>query len=375
MSSYTIISLTIAKLLAGFGGTSLPGLVALKLNPALINQIVKKNQLQSIIVTGTNGKTTTAYLLSKILSLAGISCFRNASGSNLLRGIATTLINQSNIFGIVKSKMAVWEVDEAVFPKAVRVINPSVVIITNLSRDQLDRYGEVDHLLKLWQASLNEMPRESRILINAADQRLRRLKHKNLSYFGKSIPGLGLKYPSRFHGKFNQDSLWAAAAVCRHLKLNPELVKTAAVKSPAAFGRGERFSYRGTTYQINLVKNPASFKAVWQMFLDRRCLNCPLLLLLNDRLADGNDVSWIYDVPFSQLKSRRRPIVVGGSRAHDLALRLKYAGLNPNLIQVKPKISQALNDLKNFPGPIKYIFPTYTAMLKTRQYLNRPAWN
>lgn len=375
MSSNLLISLLITKLVAFFGGTALPGLIGLRLNPALINQIVKKNKLRSIIITGTNGKTTTARLLGSVLSLAKISYCHNRSGSNLLRGIATTLINQSSLTGKLKQKFALFEVDEATVPAAIKALKPKIVVITNLSRDQLDRYGEIDTLIKLWQKSLDRLPQTSLVLVNAADRRLRPLRHQNLRYFGKSQPGLGLKYPRQFDGKFNYDNLWAVEAVTRYLRLDETLVSLAARSSAAAFGRGEALILKGENYQINLVKNPASYKAVWQMLLDRKHLNQPLMLILNDLIADGTDVSWVWDVPLPGLAGRRTPIVVSGRRAGDLALRLKYAGLNPKQIIVEPKIDRAFNRLQAIPGSPKYILPTYTSMLELRRHLNKEPWN
>lgn len=375
MSSPMLISLITGKLIAGFGGTALPGLIGLTLTPTLINQIAKKNNLQSIIITGTNGKTSTARLLGAVLTEKNILFCQNHSGSNLLRGIATTLINQSDWSGKINTDWAIWEVDEAAVPEAIKALQPKIIVFTNLSRDQLDRYGEVDYLLRLWQNSLNVLTASARILVNAADPRLKELKHPGLSYFGSATPGAGLSYPTRFQGKFNQDSLWATEAVCRCLKLDYRLAEICAVKSAPAFGRGEVFKLGNQKYQINLVKNPASYKAVWQMLLSRRHLNQPLLLLLNDKLADGTDVSWIWDVPFSRLDRRRAPVVISGIRATDLALRLKYAGLNPKLLLVEPNLSRAFGRFKNLPGTIKYILPTYTAMRELRRFLRLPLWN
>lgn len=374
MSIPLIISLLIVKFLALFGGTALPGLVGLTMTPTLINQIIKKNKLRSIIITGTNGKTTTARLFGAVLTLAHIDFIHNRSGSNLLRGIATTLINQSNLTGKIGPKLAIWEVDEATVSQAIKAIKPEVLLITNLSRDQLDRYGEVDALVKLWQKSFTDLPKTCRILVNRADKRLRVLNHKNLNYFGQSRPGYGLNYPEEFKGKFNRDNLWAVGAICRCLRISSRLVRTAALTAPAAFGRGEKFTWNRDTYQINLVKNPASLRTVWKM-LSAQGFNRPLLLILNDRLADGTDVSWIYDAPFSGISRRRQPVVVSGRRAADLALRLKYAGLNPKLIQLEPKIGPAFKRLSGLPGSPKYILPTYTALLKLRRYLHQPAWN
>ncbi|OGD56603.1 hypothetical protein A3I57_01380 [Candidatus Beckwithbacteria bacterium RIFCSPLOWO2_02_FULL_47_23] len=375
MSSNLVISLLIAKVAAFFGGTALPGLIGLKLNSTLINQIVKKNKLRSIIITGTNGKTTTARLLGSVLSLAKIDYCHNRSGSNLLRGIATTLINQSSLTGKLKQKFAIFEVDEATVPAAIKALRPKIVVITNLSRDQLDRYGEVDTLLNLWQKSIDTLPKTSLVLVNAADRRLRPLHHPRLRYFGKNRPGLGLKYPSQFHGKFNYDNLWAVETIANYLHLDESLVSLAARSSPPAFGRGEVLALNGENYQINLVKNPASYKAVWQMLLDRRHLNQPLLLILNDLIADGTDVSWIWDVPLAGLARRRTPVVVSGRRADDLALRLKYANLKPKLMIIESKIDRAFNRLQTITGSPKYILSTYTAMLELRHYLKKEPWS
>lgn len=375
MSSNLVISLLIAKIAALFGGTAIPGLIGLQLNRTLINQIVKKNKLDSIIITGTNGKTTTARLLGSVLSLAKIDYCHNRSGSNLLRGIATTLINQSSLTGKLKQKFAIFEVDEATVPAAIKELAPKIVVVTNLSRDQLDRYGEIDTLLNLWQKSFDSLPKTSQVLINAADRRLRPLRHPNRRYFGKKQTGTGLKYPSQFHGKFNYDNLWAVETIANCLGLDESLVPLAARSSPPAFGRGEVFSLEGKNYQINLVKNPASLKAVWQMLLDRKHLNQPLLLILNDLLADGTDVSWIWDAPLPELERRLTPVVVSGRRADDLALRLKYANLKTKLMIIEPKIDRAFNRLTRIPGSPKYILPTYTAMLELRRYLKKEPWN
>lgn len=365
-----LISLIIGKLAAGFGGTALPGLIGLSLTPTLINQIVKKNKFYSIIITGTNGKTSTARLLGAVLTESNIHFFQNHSGSNLLRGIATTLINQSDWTGKINSEWAIWEVDEAVVGEAIKALQPKIIVFTNLSRDQLDRYGEVDSLFRLWQTGLDGLPATGRILVNAADPRLKELKHQGLTYFGSAKPGAGLNYPARFQGKFNQDSLWAVEAVCRCLKLDSRLAEICAIKSPPAFGRGEVVIKNRQSYHIHLVKNPASFKAVWPL-----TKNYSLLIILNDNLADGTDVSWIWDVPFSRLSRRRAPVVVSGTRALDLALRLKYAGLSPKLLSVEPHLAKAFGRFRNLPGKFKYILPTYTAMRELRRFLKLPLWN
>lgn len=375
MSIPLIISLNIGRLIAKFwGGTALPGFIAEKINPNLINQIALKNNLQSIVITGTNGKTSIARLLGEVLTLKGIRYCHNQSGSNLIRGLATGLINQSDWRGRLKANTAVWEVDEAVLPQALAALNPQLVLFTNLSRDQMDRYGEIDHLLNLWQSGLNNLKAAATVIINAADPKLKKLQRPRLIRFGQAIPGAGLKYPRNSGGKFNYDAIWAVTAIVNHLKIKTDVVSIAAKAKPA-FGRGEIVKYMGQNLQINLIKNPASAKAVWQMLADFNQVQRPLLIVLNDRLADGTDVSWIWDVPFIGINRRHRPVIVSGTRAADLALRLKYAGIKSSLIIIKPNMAIALKELLSQAGSYKHILPTYTALLELRKLLGAKSWN
>ncbi|HVY53421.1 MAG TPA: Mur ligase family protein, partial [Gammaproteobacteria bacterium] len=149
MSKYPIIF--IAKLTSGLsritrhGGTALPGLVAEKLNSNILSELAGNNFKQGIIlITGTNGKTTTALLTTQILHDAGHTVLHNKGGSNLMRGIITTIIKSCNWRGQLPHEIAVFEVDENAFPAISAKLNPSHIVITNLFRDQLDRYGELD---------------------------------------------------------------------------------------------------------------------------------------------------------------------------------------------------------------------------------------
>ncbi|MFH0943121.1 MAG: MurT ligase domain-containing protein [Candidatus Beckwithbacteria bacterium] len=372
MSSSIVIGKIIALILKIFssrGGTALPGLIALKLNPSLINQIIKKNQLFSIIITGTNGKTTTCRLLGNILKTSGLNYIHNRSGSNLLRGIASTLINQTNIQGKLKAKYAIWEVDEAAVKTAISQVQPKIVLFNNLSRDQLDRYGELDAVIHSWQSGINSLPSTSLVFINQLDPRLKNLRAKNLKPFGQTLNS----------GQFFQANLQAATAIAQVLKINSNKISKAVKDFKPAFGRGEVFTFRKRQIRLTLVKNPSGFNAVLDWLRNQNYLDQPLLLILNDCLADGTDVSWIWDVNLEILQNRSQPIIIAGLRSFDLALRLKYAGVNPNLLQVQPSISHAWNDLIALKGPVANILPTYTAMLELRHFLSRqkiihPSW-
>ncbi len=362
MSSSIIIGKIISRLLHLFvskDGTALPGLIALKINSNLIRQVAEKNELKSVIITGTNGKTTTSRLVCSMLQAQNIPFLHNRSGSNLLRGIASTLINQSDCSGRLKINLAVWEIDEAVVPTAVKQLQPQIILFNNLSRDQLDRYGEVDSVLKSWQKSLSYLPKDAHIIVNRTDRRLQSLHSPLITYFGRTLSP----------GNYFQANSLAAQAVAQALKLTPDSIKQGLKNFSPAFGRGESFQFRQKQIRLLLVKNPAGLTAVLTQLKDERRLNQPLLLALNDLIADGTDVSWIYDAHLEILKHRRAPIIVSGLRAADLALRLKYAGVKEKLIQIQPNLHQAWQKFIAQPGQNHNILPTYTAMLKLRQII------
>ena len=427
-------SITIAKVISQLsrlipfiGGSALPGLIALKLNPTLINQISKKNQLKSIIVTGTNGKTTTSRLLGKILKTNNIKYIHNRAGSNLLRGIASTLINQSNNFGKIDKKLAIWEVDEAIVPQAIKQLNPSIILFNNLFRDQLDRYGEIDSISNKWKQGVNNLSKNTKLIINVDDPSLNYLSqslkakttlitfglskslsqqqtlshtadaifcpkcHQPLKFtsiftshlghyqclqcnFKRSTPNnsLNKKITTNLPGIYNQYNILAATTIAKTLNLPQASINTAIKNFKPAFGRAETFKDKDKSVQILLVKNPTGFNTVLETLnKNKQLTNSPLFLILNDLIADGTDVSWIWDVDFEILKSRKTPIIISGLRAYDLALRLKYAGINPKLIQLQPKLSKAFNQFINLKGKQAYILPTYTAMLSLREILRQ----
>jgi len=417
----------VCRLLPHIGGTALPGLISLKLDNRLLFKLVKLNQLESIIITGTNGKTTTSRLLSTILNTDSTPFLHNRTGSNLLRGIASTLINQSSLTGRLSIQLALWEVDEAAAPQAIKQLKPKIVLFTNLFRDQLDRYGEINTVLTNWQTGLKSLPKTSTLIVNLDDPSLNHLAStwpnqlitfglpKNLSTatspahaadalfcprclkplkfthvftshlghyhcskcsFKRLQPQITLKslpsIPSSLPGLHNLYNLLAATAVAQTLNIDNQTINQAIKAYQPAFGRAESFKLGQLPTNILLVKNPAGFNATLETLKDKNHLNSkPLLLILNDLIADGTDVSWIWDVNFELLKKRKIPIIISGFRAHDLALRLKYAGLKSNLIIIKPSIKKALDQLQVQSGSPGYILPTYTSLLQLREILRQ----
>lgn len=414
----------LCRLTPGVGGSALPGLLALKVNPTLINQITRGNQLKTIIITGTNGKTTTSRLTSHILKRAKIKHLHNRSGSNLLRGIASTLINQISLTGKLSVNLAVFEIDEAIAPKAIKALKPNIILFTNLFRDQLDRYGEIDTLLDSWQQSLKHLPKNSTLIYNSDDPSLNYLasttKIKTISFglpqslkvkstlsksadaifcpnchqplkfetiftshlghyqcpncnFKRKTPSLKYlnKQNSILPGIHNRYNTLAATSLSIKLGVKLKDINKALSSFTPAFGRAETFNLNKKPCHILLVKNPTGFNVTLETLKANRHLDKPLLLILNDLVADGKDVSWIWDVNFKLLKNRKTLTIVSGLRANDLALRLKYAGLDPSRITLEGNLKKALNLLKKRSGSPAYILPTYTAMLRLRKILTK----
>ncbi len=422
------------------GGTTAPGHLVRALDPGAVASIATRIPRGTIVVTGTNGKTTTSRMISTLLRKAGLRVMHNRSGANLIVGIASTLVNGSTLAGNPRADVGLFEVDEAAFPVAVQELHPRLCVLTNLFRDQLDRYGEVDYLSRLWRETLSGLPASSTVLLNADDPRIASLGEKlscRVLYYGIEDPSLGgaalahaadsrfcfhcgtpYDYPvvfyshlghyrcpscgtarpapelratgcelvgiegSRLHletprgnvelevrvpGVYNVYNALAAAGVGVAMGIELEAVRAGLADFSAAFGRVERVEMEGRQLFLALVKNPVGFNEVLSTLL-REPGQKPLMIVINDLFADGTDVSWLWDVDFEMLAGRVRFAVASGLRAADMAVRLKYAGVDPALISVEPDSSRALQQaLRDTPeGETLYLLPTYTAMLEVR---------
>lgn len=422
------------------GGTTVPGHLVRVLDPTAISRVASRIPRGSIVVTGTNGKTTTARMISTLLSRAGLRVIHNRSGANLITGIASTLVNASTLVGMPKADVGLFEVDEAAFPAAVQELQPGLCVLTNLFRDQLDRYGEVDYLSRLWRETLSHLPASSTVLLNADDPRIAGLGEglacrvlyygiEDLSLAGATLShaadsrfclrcGAPYSYPLVFYshlghyrclscglarptpdlravgcrllgtegswlemeaptgsvelqvkvpGLYNVYNALAAAGVGVAMGVDLETIRAGLGDFSAAFGRVERVALQGRQLFLALVKNPVGFNQVLSTIL-REPGEKGLMIVINDLFADGTDVSWLWDVDFEMLVGRVRFAVASGLRAEDMAVRLKYAGVDPGLIAVESDTSRALQQaLQSTPaGDTLYLLPTYTAMLEVR---------
>ena len=435
------------------GGTSLPGLVAQRLDPDIAAYLASQLRHGALVITGTNGKTTTSGLTAGVLRAAGLRVWRNREGANLMRGIAAALIIRAEPNGLLRRRgnaAAVFEVDEAAFAAVVAAVQPRVVAVTNLFRDQLDRYGEVDTVAERWRDALRGLPTTTTLALNADDPTVASLGNGAAGpvvYYGvantsdsapngeapgevvdtRTCPRCGsvLDFPLRFFshvghwacpqcgyarpapaveardvrldglddsrftlvtpagarpvrlplpGLYNVYNALAAAAIASALELAPDALDALERFAPA-FGRAERIAVDGRTVQLLLAKNPTGLNEVARALTigagsERR----HLLLALNDHAADGEDVSWIWDAGIERLAPIAGDVTVTGTRAYDLALRLKYAGITP--ARVEPDPAAALHAaLSATPaGETLYAVPTYTAMLELRAALERDGY-
>lgn len=429
---YTLKSLKRVLAITRTGsGTALPGLLAENHRPQLFNYFAKQLEFV-ILITGTNGKTTTKTLISDILNEAGIKHISNESGSNLRRGILSTFIAKSNIFGKLNSKFAVFEVEEATLPKIIKEISPNILIVTNLFRDQLDAYGEVNKTREYILNALKLCP-TAKVILNADDPMVSSLStglvnefhyfslpreyHKGIKFEkpNESIVKLQKKdklentlTPSSIEltndlstrfivhnqefilkapGFFHVYNALAAIQTARLLDIKFDTIKQGFEKFRPAFGRGEELVLKGRKtlnkkrptwkFKILLVKNPAGLSLTLEMLSQLK--NPNLLFILNDKIADGKDVSWIWDADLELLqKIQPNKIFISGLRASDMALRVKYAlGKDyfekENQLKIQTFQRFILRKIKQeMPnGGMIFVLPTYTAMNEFRKLLGR----
>ncbi|HBQ51185.1 hypothetical protein A3B42_04460 [Candidatus Daviesbacteria bacterium RIFCSPLOWO2_01_FULL_38_10] len=364
------------------GGSAAPGLYALKIDPRLVEKLVKKIP-QNIVITGTNGKTTTARMLAHLAKEAGLKVIRNHTGSNLERGIASVLITHYQL-PTTNYQLGIWELDEAAFNTVVLKIKPDIIIFLNVSRDQLDRYGEVDKVVNDWCNTLSKIDPKTTILINADEPDFKKLKNyfPNIKAFGKKdlkntkLNGLkgsefriqNSEFRINLPGIYNIYNALAAITCAKLLNLP---VKNLTNFQPA-FGRFEKLPFG----YIFLIKNPTGATEVFKTIAPHIRPQDRLLLALNDNIADGTDVSWIWDADFEKLRTTNseQRTICSGKRAYDLAVRLKYAGFDTKYIRVEPSLKKALREAREGLKGQLFILPTYTALLELQKILKSHYW-
>ena len=438
----TFLAILLCKLLRGIsrllhrGGTAMPGRWALKVCPGLLTFLAQN--VTVIAVTGTNGKTTCSRMIEEAFSEAGLDYFANRSGANLISGVTTEFVMNGTLSGHMKKHYAVIECDEAAARTVFGQLKPKGIVVTNLFRDQLDRYGEITHTLSNIREGIRQVP-DAVLCLNAdcsltaslADELpnpvLRfgidesagfrcapspnsdaahciRCKteyvYDYITYahlggfrcptcgYARQAPdfavtrvletdpdstGVMMRTPEgetpvkvNLPAVYNLYNAAAAFAACSVLDIPQEICIRALGSFRCGFGRMENFALGGGA-KMMLVKNPAGCTQVLE-YLSTIQEDFHLVVCLNDRAADGTDISWIWDANFEALNTIADHILhitVSGDRAADMRLRLKYAGLPDSIFSVEPDYEALVSKLESETLPI-YLMPTYTAMLELR---------
>jgi UDP-N-acetylmuramyl tripeptide synthase len=422
------------------GGTTLPGRMLLRTAPDAIARLGKRLDRGATIVSATNGKTTTAGMIAAALAADGRHPVHNRAGSNMTWGVATALLEQRGSEGL-------FEVDEAWLPKVAAQLEPSLIVLGNLFRDQLDRYGEMETLAAEWGKTVASRTGRSRFALNADDPSIADLgrdesgeARDGVVYFGiedaaQALPELQHAFDAKhcrrcghpyayerafvghlghysctscgatrpqpdvaataieLHGMsgslvtlrtpqgeielqlplpglYNVYNALAAVTAALELGVPPRTVAGSLQTMRAAFGRVETIAIGSSQLSILLIKNPAGANEVLRtLMLEAGEEKLDLWIGLNDRIADGRDVSWVWDADFELLAGGVRRVICAGTRAAEMALRLKYAGWPKNAIEVVPEIEGSLDRaLADAPARL-FALPTYTALLELRKLL------
>ena len=427
------------------GGTTLPGRMLLRMAPDAIPRLGTGLRGGSVIVSATNGKTTTAGMIAAVMRANGREPVHNRAGSNMTWGVATALLEQRGDEGL-------FEVDEAWLPRVAADLAPRLIVLGNLFRDQLDRYGELEHLADEWAEVVASRAGATGFALCADDPLVADLgrdrelaRRPGVTYFGIDDPGqalpqfqhafdakhcrrCGAPYAYRrafvghlghyscpncganrpppdvaatrielegmrgsrvavrtpggevelslpLPGLYNVYNALAALTAAIRLDIPAESAARALQTMKAVFGRVETIDVRGTAVSILLIKNPAGANEVLRTLLleagEGSTPDLDLWIALNDRIADGRDVSWVWDADFELLAGRVRRVVCAGTRAPEMAVRLKYAGLPSDLIEVEPSIDRSLDSALAAANGRLFALPTYTALLELRTLLSK----
>jgi UDP-N-acetylmuramyl tripeptide synthase len=426
-----------ASRITGRGGTSLPGKVLMRADPHAIRRLAQRLPRGSVVVSATNGKTTTAAMVAAILARTGTRLVHNRAGANMAGGVAAALAAASRRGG----DMGLFEVDEFWLGPVADELGPRALVLGNLFRDQLDRYGELEIIADRWADVVARLPAATRVVACADDPlvadlardrtpmyfgveddslALPELQHASdskhcrrcgaayayeaayLAHLGRySCPRCGARRPDPavaaagvelrgirsaaftlrapegerlielpLPGLYNVYNALGAAALCLALGIGLDDVAAGLAEVAPAFGRAETIELGGRPMSILLIKNPAGANEVLRtLALEGRELD--LFAVLNDRIADGRDVSWVWDADWELLAPHVRRMTCSGTRAAELALRLKYAGADAARLQVVDDLEAGLDAaVAAGDGPL-YALPTYTALLELRDLLTR----
>jgi lipid II isoglutaminyl synthase (glutamine-hydrolysing) len=440
---------TAGRLLHVSGGTSLPGAVARRIDPLVLRKVAAASKARKAVVTGSNGKTTTCRMLAALARGAGLSVAQNRSGSNLLQGVTSVAVREADLRGRMHAQLLLLEVDEATMRRVTPEVTPDMVLVTNIFRDQLDRFGELYSMARMLEAAVEALPADGTAVLNGDDALVASLAPRARArrlYFGLRAEGVGAEAPEHSADTIRcvhcQHPLTYRRAYVSHLgdyecrgcgsrrppldvvvtrvEASPDGGNDVTVETPAgtmqvhvplpglhnvynaaaaiagafalgalepgsvrsalsgllpAFGRLEEIKAGGRKAVLSFVKNPTSYNATLRLILQRPGRK-HVLAAHSNTVVDGEDFAWLWDVDLEALVPDLASLVVSGTRAQEVALRMKYAGANLTDIRVIPGRQTALDTaLARIPPeePL-YILAGYTPMREFRRIMQRRGW-
>jgi lipid II isoglutaminyl synthase (glutamine-hydrolysing) len=442
---------TASKVLRVGGGTSFPGSVARRIDPHILRKVSDASDAGKVVVTGSNGKTTTCRMLAALAAASGLGVTQNRAGSNLLQGVISAAVRGTDLRGHLDAQLLLLEVDEGTVRRVTPEVGTDAFVITNIFRDQLDRFGELYSMAKGLETVIAALPESATVVLNgddplvaslAPDARARRLYFGIRADSGSDVPEhaadtircVRCQHPLSYRqvylshlgdyrcpeceharpdldvavtairpspqtgseitvetpagtfalhvplpGIHNVYNAAAALAGAMALKLPRPLQPASARRAIAAlrpaFGRLEVIRAGDRQVMLAFVKNPTSYNATLREVL-RQPGRKHILAAHSNTVVDGEDFAWLWDVDIEQLVPDLASLTVSGTKAEEVALRFKYAGADPALIQVVPDRAAALRSALNETprGESLYILAGYTPMRELRSIMQRRAW-
>jgi lipid II isoglutaminyl synthase (glutamine-hydrolysing) len=443
---------TASKMLRAGGGTSFPGSVANRIDPRILQKVAAASDAHMVVVTGSNGKTTTCRILAALARTAGLRVAQNRSGSNLLQGVISAAVRGTDLRGRMDAQLLLLEVDEGAVRLVTPQMQPDTFLITNIFRDQLDRFGELYSMARGLEAVIEALPATATVILNGDDPLVASLAPAASArrlYFGITDNTAGTNVPEHaadtircvrcqhpltyravylshlgdyhcpecgnarpkldiavtavqlspatgseitaetpagdfslsvplpgLHNVYNAAAALACGtALTLPWRLEPAQARRAMAGLRPAFGRLEEIQAGERQVLLAFVKNPTSYNATLREVLQRPGQK-HVLAAHSNTVVDGEDFAWLWDVDIEQLVPQLASLTVSGTRAEEVALRFKYAGVDPAIMRVIPGRETALQTaLDGTPaGESLHIFAGYTPMRELRSSMQRRAW-
>ncbi len=430
------------------GGTNLPGEVARIIDPLVLRKVIGASVAHKLVVCGSNGKTTTCRMIAALAQAAGQRIAHNRAGSNLLGGVVSVAVNDASVFGNIDAETIILEIDEATTRLTVPDIHPDVVIVNNIFRDQLDRYGEIYAVASALETMIRALPAEATVVLNADDPLIASFapdaRAKRL-YFGLNTTDVGTPNPEHaadsircprcrhdlvydrayishmgnYHcpkcgfarppldiavtrvsmqamsetemrmqtpngplefclalpGLHNVYNAAGAVAGTISIGLNLAATQMAFAQLTPAFGRLEEIRAGDRRVVLSFVKNPTSYNTTLRTLLQEPGRR-HILSAHSNTPVDGEDFSWFWDIDLDDLAPQVVSLITSGTKAEDLAVRFKYAGVDETVMQTIPDCGEALDAAlaQVGPGETLYVLSGYAPTMALRKIMQQRGW-